>query len=141
MATPDADGITRPTMKIIEVTNVDFSLRQFLLPLMREMRAGGHEVIGACAEGHFWTSPGPRDFALSPSRSTAGVAVGALACFQRVASFVSRREPDLVHAHMPISGFLARIAAWWSGCRASPAPVMGSGSTIMAIRPGGPSGS
>ncbi|MEO8715872.1 MAG: glycosyltransferase family 1 protein, partial [Acetobacteraceae bacterium] len=38
-------------MKIIEVTNVDFSLRHFLLPLMRAIRARGHEVIGACAEG------------------------------------------------------------------------------------------
>jgi glycosyltransferase involved in cell wall biosynthesis len=24
-------------------------------------------------------------------------------------------KPDMVHAHMPISGFLARIAAWWAG--------------------------
>jgi glycosyltransferase involved in cell wall biosynthesis len=24
-------------------------------------------------------------------------------------------RPDLVHAHMPISGFLARLAAWWAG--------------------------
>ncbi|MBV8868349.1 MAG: glycosyltransferase family 1 protein, partial [Acetobacteraceae bacterium] len=38
-------------MKVIEVTNVDFSLRHFLLPLMRAIRARGHEVIGACAEG------------------------------------------------------------------------------------------
>jgi hypothetical protein len=39
-------------LKIIEITNVDFSLRQFLLPLMRGARARGHEVLGACAEGH-----------------------------------------------------------------------------------------
>ena len=38
-------------LKIIEITNVDFSLRHFLLPLMRAMRARGHEVIGVCAEG------------------------------------------------------------------------------------------
>ncbi len=38
-------------LKIIEITNVDFSLRQFLLPLMRGIRARGHEVIGVCAEG------------------------------------------------------------------------------------------
>ena len=38
-------------MKIIEITNVDFSLRHFLLPLMRAIRARGHEVVGACAEG------------------------------------------------------------------------------------------
>ena len=38
-------------MKIIELTNVDFSLRHFLLPLMRGIRARGHEVVGVCAEG------------------------------------------------------------------------------------------
>ncbi|HTN09345.1 MAG TPA: glycosyltransferase family 1 protein, partial [Acetobacteraceae bacterium] len=38
-------------MKVIEVTNVDFSLRHFLLPLMRGIRARGHEVIGVASEG------------------------------------------------------------------------------------------
>ncbi|HTZ71291.1 MAG TPA: glycosyltransferase family 1 protein, partial [Acetobacteraceae bacterium] len=38
-------------MKLIEVTNVDFSLRHFLLPLMRGARARGHDVIGVSAEG------------------------------------------------------------------------------------------
>ena len=44
------EGASRP-MKIIEITNVDFSLRHFLLPLMRGVRARGHEVVGVCAEG------------------------------------------------------------------------------------------
>ena len=34
-------------MKILEIANVDFSVRMFLLPLMRELRARGHEVIAA----------------------------------------------------------------------------------------------
>ncbi|NVN13650.1 glycosyltransferase family 1 protein, partial [Nguyenibacter vanlangensis] len=38
-------------MKVLEVTNVDFSLRHFLLPLMRGLRAAGHEVVGVCADG------------------------------------------------------------------------------------------
>ena len=38
-------------MKILEIINVDFSLRHFLLPLMRCIRARGHDVIGACADG------------------------------------------------------------------------------------------
>ena len=49
-------------MKIIEITNVDFSLRHFLLPLMREIRARGHEVIGACAEGQFLDVPRAEGF-------------------------------------------------------------------------------
>ena len=37
-------------MKIAEVTNVDFSLRHFLLPLMRGARDRGHEVVTALHE-------------------------------------------------------------------------------------------
>ena len=44
-------GVTSRPLKVLEVTNVDFSLRQFLLPVMRAIRARGHEVVGACAEG------------------------------------------------------------------------------------------
>ena len=38
-------------VKILEITNVDFSLRQFVLPLMRGLRERGHEVVGVCADG------------------------------------------------------------------------------------------
>src|SRR6185437_13048363 len=38
-------------MKLLEIINVDFSLRHFLLPLMRGARERGHEVIGACGDG------------------------------------------------------------------------------------------
>ena len=38
-------------MKVVQVTNVDFSLRHFLLPLMRGAAARGHEVVGVCADG------------------------------------------------------------------------------------------
>jgi len=38
-------------VKVVEVTNVDFSLRHFLLPLMRGIRGRGHEVVGASADG------------------------------------------------------------------------------------------
>ena len=38
-------------MKVLQVTNVDFSLRHFLMPLMLAARARGHEVVGVCADG------------------------------------------------------------------------------------------
>jgi glycosyltransferase involved in cell wall biosynthesis len=81
-------------MKIIEVTNVDFSLRHFLLPLMRAMRERGHEVIAVCADGPL----------LAHWRA-----------FRDLVRLFRTERPDLVHAHMPISGFLARLAAWWAG--------------------------
>jgi glycosyltransferase involved in cell wall biosynthesis len=103
-------------MKIIEITNVDFSLRQFLLPLMREIRARGHEVIGACAEGQFLNIPrdeGFRIVAVPFARRASPMAHWR--AFQALVRLFRAEKPDLVHAHMPISGFLARMAAWWVG--------------------------
>jgi glycosyltransferase involved in cell wall biosynthesis len=103
-------------MKIIEVTNVDFSLRQFLLPLMREIRARGHEVIGACAEGQFLNVPRDEGFRIVPipfARRASPLAHWH--AFRTLVRLFREEKPDLVHAHMPISGFLARMAAWWTG--------------------------
>ncbi len=103
-------------MKIIEITNVDFSLRQFLLPLMRGIRARGHEVIGVCAEGRlldgvraegFRVVAVPFERRLSPLAHVAGI--------PRLVRLFRAERPDLVHAHMPISGFLARLAARVAG--------------------------
>ena len=103
-------------MKIIEITNVDFSLRQFLLPLMRGMRARGHEVIGACAEGKFLDLPraeGFRVVAIPFERRMSPLAHWR--AFRALVALFRAERPDLVHAHMPISGFLARMAAWRAG--------------------------
>ena len=103
-------------MKIVEIANVDFSLRQFLLPLMREMRARGHDVIGACAEGKFLEIPRAEGFRVVPvpfERSMSPLAHWR--AFRFLVRFFREEKPDLVHAHMPISGFLARLAAKWAG--------------------------
>ncbi|MCX7376883.1 MAG: glycosyltransferase family 4 protein [Alphaproteobacteria bacterium] len=103
-------------MKVLEVTNVDFSLRQFLLPTMRALRARGHEVIGACAEGHLLDdvrAEGFRVVALPFARSLSPVAHWrALAALVRL---MRAERPDVVHAHMPISAFLTRVAARIAG--------------------------
>lgn len=103
-------------MKIIEITNVDFSLRHFLLPLMRVMRGRGHEVIGVCAEGPFLDSVRAEGFQVIgvPLVRRVSPLVHAKA-FMALVRLLKREKPDLVHAHMPISGFLGRIAAWWAG--------------------------
>jgi glycosyltransferase involved in cell wall biosynthesis len=103
-------------MKVIEITNVDFSLRHFLLPLMRAIRARGHEVVGACAEGPLLDdvrAEGFRVIAIPFVRRLSPLA--HLRAFQSLVAILRAEKPDLVHAHMPISGFLARLAAWVAG--------------------------
>ena len=105
-------------MKIIELTNVDFSLRHFLLPLMRGIRARGHEVIGVCAEGPLLAqvrAEGFRVVALPLARRVSPLA--HVRAFIALIRLFRAERPDLVHAHMPISGFLARLAARCAGVR------------------------
>jgi len=103
-------------MKIIEITNVDFSLRHFLLPLMRAIRARGHEVMGACAEGPLLAEvrdEGFRIVAVPFERRLSPLA--HLRAFRSLVAMMRAEKPDLVHAHMPISAFLARLAAKIAG--------------------------
>jgi glycosyltransferase involved in cell wall biosynthesis len=83
---------------------------------MRGARARGHDVIGVCADGAllaevraegFRVEPVPFQRRLSPAGN--GRALRALVRLLRA------ERPDLVHAHMPISGFLARLAARLAG--------------------------
>ncbi|MBR0649788.1 glycosyltransferase family 4 protein [Roseomonas terrae] len=103
-------------MKICELTNVDFSLRHFLLPLMRGLRDRGHEVVGVCAEGPLLDAPRAEGFrieAMPLARSLNPVPQAR--AFKALYDFFRREKFDLVHAHMPISGLLARLAAKAAG--------------------------
>ena len=103
-------------MKVIEITNVDFSLRHFLLPLMRGLRGRGHEVVGVAADGPLLDvarAEGFRVVALPLARSASPRA--QLRAFLALLRLFRAERPDLVHAHMPISGFLARLAARAAG--------------------------
>ncbi|MBR0681523.1 glycosyltransferase family 4 protein [Roseomonas eburnea] len=103
-------------MKICEITNVDFSLRHFLLPVMRGARDRGHEVVGVCAEGPLLEIPRAEGFRIEPvpmARSLNPVAQAR--AFRALYDLFRRERFDLVHAHMPISGLLARLAARAAG--------------------------
>ena len=99
-------------MKICQLCNVDFSLYHFLLPLMKEMREAGHDVVGACADGalvgpvrdagfRVETLPLARSFSLFQAAKS-GVALYKL---------FRRERFDLVHVHTPAAAFVGRLAA------------------------------
>lgn len=103
-------------LKILEVTNVDFALRHFLLPLMRGLRARGHEVVGVSAEGPLLDLPRAEGFRIEPVPMARSLNPRAQArAFAALLALIRREKPDLVHAHMPISGLLARAAARAAG--------------------------
>ncbi|WP_198372908.1 glycosyltransferase family 4 protein [Roseomonas rosulenta] len=103
-------------MKICEITNVDFSLRHFLLPLMRGARARGHEVVGVSAEGPLLDIARAEGFRIEPVPLARSLnPVPQARAFRALVDLFRRERFDLVHAHMPISGLLARLAAKAAG--------------------------
>jgi glycosyltransferase involved in cell wall biosynthesis len=105
-------------VKIIEITNVDFSLQHFLLPLMRGLRARGHEVIGVAAPGPLLDGARTEGFRIVPVPLERRLALDAQwRAFRALVALFRAERPDLVHAHMPISGFLARLAARAAGVK------------------------
>jgi glycosyltransferase involved in cell wall biosynthesis len=103
-------------MKVLEVTNVDFSMRHFLLPLMRGLRGRGHEVVGVCADGPLLDLPRSEGFRiLSAPMARSLNPVAQARCLAWLVATMRAEKPDIVHAHMPISGLLARAAARIAG--------------------------
>ncbi|WP_158745909.1 glycosyltransferase family 4 protein [Acidisphaera sp. L21] len=99
-------------MKVVEIANVDFSLRHFVLPLMRGIRARGHEVVAVTAEGPLNADVRAEGFRVLPAPFVRRASLLAqLRAFIALVRLLRRERPDLVHGHMPISGFLARLAA------------------------------
>lgn len=103
-------------MKVVEVINVDFSLRHFLLPLMRGIRDRGHEVVGVAAEGPLLAVARDEGFRIEAAPFVRRLSpVAQIRAFRALVALLRRERPDLVHGHMPISGFLARLAARVAG--------------------------
>jgi glycosyltransferase involved in cell wall biosynthesis len=99
-------------MKILELTNVDFSLRHFLLPLMRALRTQGHDVMGVCADGPLLDDVRAEGFPIVTIPFERRISpLAHVRAYRDLLALLRREHFDLVHAHMPISGFLARMAA------------------------------
>ncbi|MBP0443315.1 glycosyltransferase family 4 protein [Roseomonas sp. SSH11] len=103
-------------MRVLFVANVDFALRHFLLPLMRGARARGHEVLAACADGPLLDAPRAEGFTVIPVPVARSLSPRAnWRALRALRQVIRETRPDLVHAHFPISGLLARLAARMGG--------------------------
>lgn len=105
-------------MKILEITNTDFALRQFIWPLMQALRARGHEVVGVCGDGPALGVVRADGFRVeTPNFARSYSPVAQARALVELVRLIRRERPDLVHAHMPISGLLGRIAARLCGVK------------------------
>jgi glycosyltransferase involved in cell wall biosynthesis len=103
-------------MKICQLCAVDFTLYHFLLPLLRGLRAAGHEVVGACADGPLAAKVRSEGFRVEAMPFVRGYNLRHhLRAFHQVVELFRQEKFDLVHVHTPIASLIGRFAAARAG--------------------------
>lgn len=103
-------------MKICQICAVDFTLKNFLLPLIDGMQAQGWQVTAVCSDGPFVPDLRARGYRITtvPIARSMNPLLAARSVLALVRLF--RRERfDVVHAHTPVAALIARLAARIAG--------------------------
>jgi len=101
--------------KIFELAAIDLTLYKFVLPLMKELRAQGFEVLcGARSYGYLdkIEKEGFRTYDVALSRSLNPAALFR-SLFQLI-KILKKEKVDIVHVHTPIASFIGRLAAFFA---------------------------
>ncbi len=103
-------------IKVVHVTAIDASLRAFLLPLLVTLKRAGFDLRAACSPG---LPIAELDAAAIPVQripiARRIAPLGDLLSIWRLFRYFRREKIDLVHAHTPKAGLLARLAARLAG--------------------------
>jgi len=99
-------------LRILHLATVDFTVKQFVVPIMRHQREQGASVAAACAPGEYFRQlqsdgitmhPLPMQRELRP--------LGQAKAAWELVNLLKRERPHVLHCHTPIAGLLGR----WAG--------------------------
>ncbi len=95
---------------------VDFTVRQFLLPLARGLQAQGHEVSIACTPGPYFDELREMGFDMRENPVARSMnAFSHTAAIYRTWRLLRRGRYDVLHVHTPVAALVGRIAARLAG--------------------------
>lgn len=99
-------------MKVCQLCAVDFTLKNFLLPLVDGMCAAGWDVTAVCSDGPFIAELRERGYHIE--NIAIARSMNPFAALRSIAHLVRlfRRERfDIVHVHTPVAALIGRVAA------------------------------
>lgn len=103
-------------MKVCQLCAVDFTLENFLLPLLDGMRQAGWDPIAVCSDGPYVAGLRARGYKIetvSIARSMNPMA--ALRSTLALVRLFRRERFDVLHVHTPVAALIGRIAARIAG--------------------------
>lgn len=103
-------------MKVCQLCAVDFTLKNFLLPLIDGMQAVGWTVTAVCSDGPFLPALRARGYAIETvpiARSMNPLA--ALLSMIALIRLFRRERFDVLHVHTPVAALIGRIAGRIAG--------------------------
>lgn len=115
-AVEPAPDTQRHRVRVLQMCAVDFTVKQFLLPLADALQRAGYRVTIACTPGPYFQEIADAGFDIrsNPIARSKNVFRHA-ASLWRTYQFLKREQFDVVHVHTPIAALIGRIAAKLAG--------------------------
>lgn len=102
-------------VKICQVCAVDFTLKNFLRPLIDGMSSEGWRVLSVCSDGPHVARMRQAGYTIETISITRGInPFDAIHALFRLIKFFRQEQFDVVHVHTPVAAFIGRLAAWVS---------------------------
>ncbi len=103
-------------VRILQMCAVDFTARQFLLPLTAALECEGYAVAISCARGPWFEEMEERGFRVvdNPVSRSANIIDHAKSIW-RTTQLLRREKISVLHVHTPVAALVGRIAARLAG--------------------------
>ena len=103
-------------LKICQLCAVDFTLKNFLLPLIDDLKRSNFEVKSVCSYGPAVEDLRARGYKIDTIYIERSLRlISHIRSVWQLYHYFKREEFDIVHVHSPIAALVGRIAAWFAG--------------------------
>ncbi len=103
-------------LKVVQLCAVDFTVRQFISPLILALMQQGHHVSCVCSLGPHWQELEDQGIQMVPiSIARSANPFKAFKSIIAVTKYLREERPDILHVHTPVASFVGRIAGRLSG--------------------------
>lgn len=107
---------TAANVKVLQISAVDFSIRQFMIPLMSALQRADYNVGFACSPGEKCAEIAAHGFAYHPNFISRAFRVGKhVKSLWNTYRLLRREKIQILHVHTPVAALIARPAAALAG--------------------------